>query len=115
MRENERGRALSHILRLRDVLARHEVTVRVPMLVLASADWAASGASDHRDDARRWVEAIARLEDIDASLRAKARRLLAREFGSAGADERETSRSLREIEREVVAFLASVAQRPKPH
>jgi tetratricopeptide (TPR) repeat protein len=108
LRDNERDSALAHILRLRDVLSKHRLAVRVPMLVLAAADWAASAGGEHRDVARRWAQAIERLEDIDATLREKARRLLAREFGTEGDDEHDASLSLPELEREVVTFLAGV-------
>ena len=101
LRENERDSALAHILRLRDVLAKHRLAVRVPMLVLASADWVASAGGEQRRKARRWAEAIERLEDIDATLREKAHRLLAREFGTEAFDEHDRSLSLPELEREV--------------
>ena len=116
--EARADRALAHILRLRDVLAKHDLTVRVPMLVLAAAEWAAATGGAHRDDARRWAEAVARLVDIDATLRDKARRLLAREF-AAGVEgrqgpEQQSSPALSEVQRDVVAFLATVAQRSRP-
>ena len=111
LREGHHAAALAHILRLRDVLAQDRLEVRVPMLVLAAADWAAS-ASDKPwwPDARRWLERLCQLPDIDATLRDKARRLLAREAAARGdvPYSAATGLSLAELEAEVIAFLARV-------
>ena len=113
LHEGDRAAALAHILRLRDVLAARRLDVRVPMLVLATADFVLSSDSGHRSHAKRWLEAVERQDDADATLRDKARRLLEREFGAAGRDPDRASQSMPELEREVVDFLAGVEQRAK--
>jgi tetratricopeptide (TPR) repeat protein len=113
--EQRSAEALANILRLRNVLTEYRLDVRAPLLVLAAAEWLLSTGIEIRTDALRWLEALLRLDDIDATLRDKARQLLERETatGVEDAREREVGLSLPELEREVVAFLAGVAQDPK--
>jgi predicted ATPase len=110
LREGRNDRALAHILRLRDALAEHRLTVRVPMLILAAADWAAAVDALNLPLARRWVEAVCDLDDVDASLRDKGRRFLARhEAKASDIPPTGTVRpTLAELEGEVVAFLTGV-------
>jgi predicted ATPase/DNA-binding SARP family transcriptional activator len=111
--EGHPDRALAHVLRLRDALAAHSIAVRVPMLILATAEWALSSPADtFRNEARRWVEGLCAADDIDASLRDKGRRLLQRTrrppeppaigTGPGGV-------SLASIHAEVAAFLPHIA------
>ncbi|MEO8751870.1 MAG: BTAD domain-containing putative transcriptional regulator [Casimicrobiaceae bacterium] len=112
LREGRLECALDRILRLRDLLAERRLDVRVPMLILAAADWVACARADaHWVEARRWLERLRELDDVDATLRERARRLLAREAGNRGqaAYVAATGLTLADLEAEVVAFLARVA------
>jgi tetratricopeptide (TPR) repeat protein len=111
LRAGDFAAALTAIARLRDVLAEHRLEVRVPMLILVTADYAMS-AQDETASAFRWLDALARLDAVDASLRDKARAALARAAGSSANDPTATSApSSAEIEREVLAYLDRVAPR----
>lgn len=110
--EGAADRALVRILRLRDVLTGHALTVRVPMLVLVAAEWVAAAGAARRDDARRWVEGVERLEDVDATLRDKARQLLARELHAdlqATPSPAPAPATLAEIQSDVVGFLRDLS------
>jgi tetratricopeptide (TPR) repeat protein len=111
LEEGHHRAALKRILRLRDVLVEHHLTVRVPMLVLAAAQWARSEQTGaYRVDGRRWLNVIAALDDVDATLRDKARRLLEREAVSAESNAPATAiASLGELEAEIYASLARIA------
>jgi hypothetical protein len=72
-----------------------------------AAQWAVSSGDKNKADAFRWLGALGRLDDIDSTLRNKARQLLADEGITAGAEASpsEAGPSLAQLEREVVAFL----------
>jgi predicted ATPase/DNA-binding SARP family transcriptional activator len=107
--QGRREASLAHIRRLRDTLAEHRLEVRLPMLILATAEWLLGSAEpgEHRADARRWLAILAHRNDVDATLKEKARRLLEDE-GKAGeiTDAVVAERSLSAIEAEVTAILA---------
>ncbi len=107
LREGRIDEALANILRLRDKLASHRLDVRVPMLVLATADWILSSGNGQSNEAKRWLEGLVELDAIDATLRDKARALLA-DAGTTRDLPAVLPRlaALADIEREVVAFLA---------
>jgi hypothetical protein len=89
------------------VLDRHRIEVRVPMLIIAAAAYAATHTRD-RARARSWLATLVKQDDVDASLRATAWELLDR------ASERPTGEvkahaSIAEVERDVAAFLAEAA------
>jgi tetratricopeptide (TPR) repeat protein len=108
--EGRRDRALEWILRLRDVLSEHRLEVRVPMLILAAAEWAWSGAAlAQRRAGRRWAAALSRLGDVDATLRAKAQGLLDRDPASLSVSDGSELLTLVAMESQVKALLASVA------
>jgi len=87
-----------------------------PMLILATAQWAVSSGDKNKADAFRWLGALGRLDDIDSTLRNKARQLLADEGITAGAEASpsEAGPSLAQLEREVVAFLAHASHENEP-
>ena len=102
LREGDRQGALTQILGLRDVLAAHRLDVRVPMLVIATADYVLAGIGGPRHQAGQWIDAVERQEDADASLRDKARELRLRSVDEQVA---QTQLSLEEAEQQVVAYL----------
>ena len=116
LHENRRERSLANIIRLRDVLSENRLDVRAPMLILATAQWAVSSGDKNKADAFRWLGALGRLDDIDSTLRNKARQLLADEGITAGAEASpsEAGPSLAQLEREVVAFLAHASHEKEP-
>ena len=77
------------------------------MLVLATADWILSSGNGQSNEAKRWLEGLVELDAIDATLRDKARALLA-DAGTTRDLPAVLPRlaALADIEREVVAFLA---------
>ena len=109
--EGNRDRALVNILRLRDALAEHRLEVRLPMLILATAEWLLGpGTGEHRARARRWVAVLSGRDDIDATLKEKARGLLAGErSGDAPVHVATPDESLSAIESEVTAILARLS------
>ena len=114
LRERRSDVALAHILRLRDILAEHRLDVRVPMLILAMAEWAVAVDDANRPVAGRSMRGLCQLGDVDATLRDKGRRLLARQVETTGdADQSNAvSISLPELEAEVIAFLAHASRSP---
>lgn len=113
-----RGPALRHLLRLRDLLATNRLDVRVPMLVMGVADWiltATASGSGEAERARAWLQTLASRGDVDATLRDKARAMLtAQAAASPGATGEAASRELREVEAEVLAFLDAVPVTDQP-
>jgi hypothetical protein len=75
-----------------------------------------SSGDKNKADAFRWLGALGRLDDIDSTLRNKARQLLADEGITAGAEASpsEAGPSLAQLEREVVAFLAHASHENEP-
>lgn len=100
--------AFVHLLSLRDALAQKRLAVRIPMLILGAAYWAMSSDEDPEAVlACRWLRALAQLDDIDTTLRDKARVLASRLPAQADRDARAASAklALEDIETEVIAFL----------
>ncbi|MFO1325199.1 MAG: BTAD domain-containing putative transcriptional regulator [Burkholderiales bacterium] len=89
--------------RMRDELARKRLPLRVPKLVLATAEWlATAGDASQRRRGSGWLAVLCGLEDIDATVRDRARRLL-RQWGVPESGAGETT--LAQIESEVQALL----------
>ena len=111
VRERRFDAALATILRMRDVLVTHRIDVRIPMLVIAAAQYALATGAQHAADARRWLESVAALDDADASLKQKARRLVDGLRAAPGGDEvvHAPPFSSSQLEQEVRAFLAGIA------
>lgn len=99
--------ALAHLVSLRDLLAQTRLAVRIPMLILGAASWAAAAGEDSdRRLAYRWLRSLGGQEGIDTTLRDKARALLPRIPGPAHDDKADPAGlALDELEREVFAFL----------
>jgi tetratricopeptide (TPR) repeat protein len=75
--ESDRGSAQRTLLAFRDEHARHRLTVRVPMLIVAAARVALTSADgDAAVRARGWLVAVTATQDVDASMRKEARALL---------------------------------------
>ena len=85
------------------------------MLILATAEWLLE-ASDSRAlaDARRWLAVVSCREDVDATLRQKAHRLLARLGTGDARPGSAVGTSLSAVEIEVKATLARLS-REAPH
>jgi tetratricopeptide (TPR) repeat protein len=103
LREHRHEESLEHLRALRATLHKDRLAVRVPMLILGVADWAATGARANLRLAQRWLDALARLPDIDRSLALKARASLDALGDDANARGGEVS--LADLEREVGEFL----------
>ena len=102
IRDGHPERVLELLLRLRTELREHRLDVRIPMLVLATAEWIlAAGDDASRARALRWLAELCRAQGVDATLRDKARRLLE----SAGGGVGDTVSTVGELEAEVGAFL----------
>lgn len=114
--EGHRERALADILRPRDVLAEHRLEVRLPMLILAAAEWLLEASdSSALAGARRWLAVVSCREDVDATLRQKAHRLLARLGPGDAPPASAADASLSAVETEVKATLARLSpEAPHP-
>jgi len=115
VRDGHRDIAFAHLLSLRDALTRKRLSVRVPMLILATAEWAMSSDEEAtRTAADRWLHALGGLDDIDITLRDKARvlqlRLVRPADGNIRADASDCT--LGELEAEVTALLAGASRMP---
>lgn len=73
--ESDRGSAQRTLLAFRDELVRHRLTVRIPMLIVATARVALASA-DAAVRARGWLAAVTQAQDVDATMRKEARALL---------------------------------------
>ena len=108
LRDGHPERVLPLLLRLRAELREHRIDVRIPMLMLATAEWiVAFGDAAAGQRARRWLSALGRLEGVDATLRDKAKRLLEGEAAKRGGPQIADAApmTLAEIEADVGAFL----------
>ena len=106
LRDGHVERVLPLILRLREELTQHRLDVRVPMLVLATAEWILTTGDDAiKPRAKGWLAALSRLQAMDATLRDKAKRLL-------GGDATDDNRTLAEVEADVLALLDALSSRP---
>jgi tetratricopeptide (TPR) repeat protein len=108
LRQRAFSAALGRILRIRDILAAHRLAVRVPMLILVAGAYALSAGTHRESDGTRWLQALARLEGVDASLARKALRFLGN--AASNPDARAASASLGSLEREVLDYLAGVGR-----
>jgi predicted ATPase/DNA-binding SARP family transcriptional activator/tetratricopeptide (TPR) repeat protein len=115
VRERRFGAALATLLRMRDVLVAHRIDVRVPMLVVAAAHYALAADASRVADARRWLEGVVALDDVDASLKRKSRRLLEQLPAAArrGEDDEVPRLPSSKLEQEVLAFLVGL-EAPNP-
>ena len=110
IRERALDAALARILQLRDVLAAHRLEIRVPTLALATAEYVLATDARRAGEAAQWLQALASLEGVDATLRLKARRLLdARQAPEGARITASAALSSRDIEQAVLAFLASAS------
>lgn len=104
LRDGHLERVLPLLLLLREELTQHRLDVRVPMLVLATAEWILTRGDDAtKPRARGWLAALSGLQAIDATLRDKARGLL-------GGDATGDDRTLAEVESEVKALLDALSR-----
>ncbi|MFO1316650.1 MAG: BTAD domain-containing putative transcriptional regulator [Burkholderiales bacterium] len=104
LRDGHVERVLPLLRDLREELTQHRLDVRVPMLVLATAEWILTTGDDvSKPRARGWLAALSRLQAIDATLRDKAKRLL-------GGDATDDNRTLAEVEADVLALLDALSR-----
>ena len=113
VRDAHRDVALPHLLRLRDALGRKRLAVRVPMLILGAAEWVMSGDEEAtRIAAGRWLRALEGRDDIDITLRDKARVLRSEMTVACDEHAHAADCALEDLEAEVIAFLAHASRRP---
>ncbi|MEO8135546.1 MAG: hypothetical protein ABI831_16395, partial [Betaproteobacteria bacterium] len=112
LRDGRRNDACEHLLAMHAALARHRLVVRVPLLILAAADWALTlGASPQRLRAACWLRALVRQDGIDSAIRKDACAMIERE-GAMADPAKETATatsSLAEVEAEVAALIGELA------
>ena len=111
IRERRFDAALATLLRMRDLLVEHRIDVRIPMLVIACAQYVLATDASHAADARRWLESVAALEAADASLKRQAKRLVDSLPPAPPGAHVPAPLSSAQVEQAVLAFLSGLDAR----